>query len=82
MYFPVSELHGWGKRFAAQPQTIYSEVPSLRGESIVSGTQSVSDAARFTSGADMERKEAAGTLHAGRYCPIFCYFPHFFTHIL
>ncbi len=27
MYFPVSELHGWGKRFADQPQTIYSEVP-------------------------------------------------------
>ncbi len=21
------DLHGWGKRFAAQPQTIYSEVP-------------------------------------------------------
>ena len=27
MYFPVSELHGWGKRFADQPQTIYSEFP-------------------------------------------------------
>ena len=27
MYFPLSELHGWGKRFAAQPKTIYSEVP-------------------------------------------------------
>lgn len=27
MYFPISELHGWGKRFAVQPQTIYSEVP-------------------------------------------------------
>ena len=25
MYFPISELHGWGKRFAVQPQTIYSE---------------------------------------------------------
>ena len=22
MYFPFSELHGWDKRFAAQPQTI------------------------------------------------------------
>ena len=27
MYYPFSELRGWGKRFAAQPQTIYSEVP-------------------------------------------------------
>ena len=27
MYFPFSELHGWGKRTACQPQTIYSEVP-------------------------------------------------------
>ena len=27
MYFPLSELHGWDKRFAAQPQTIYSEIP-------------------------------------------------------
>ena len=27
MYFPVLELHGWGKRSAIQPQTIYSEVP-------------------------------------------------------
>ena len=27
VYFPVSELHGWGKRFAVQSQTIYSEVP-------------------------------------------------------
>ena len=27
MYFPFLELHGWGKRFAARPQTIYSEIP-------------------------------------------------------
>jgi len=27
LYFPLSELHGWGKRFAVQPQTIYSEFP-------------------------------------------------------
>ena len=27
MYFPFSELHRWGERFAAQPQTIFSEVP-------------------------------------------------------
>ena len=27
MYFPLSELNGWGKRFADQPQTIYSEFP-------------------------------------------------------
>ena len=27
MYFPFLELHGWGKRFAVRPQTIYSEVP-------------------------------------------------------
>ena len=27
MYFPVLELHGWVKRFAVQPQTIYSELP-------------------------------------------------------
>ena len=27
MYFPVSELHGWSKRFAVQSQTTYSEVP-------------------------------------------------------
>ena len=27
MYFPLSELHGWGKRFAAQPKTICSEFP-------------------------------------------------------
>ena len=29
MYFPIFKLHGWGKRFAAQPQTIYSEVPKI-----------------------------------------------------
>ena len=27
MYFLFFKLHDWGKRFAAQPQTIYSEVP-------------------------------------------------------
>ena len=27
MDFLFSELHGWGKRFAARPKTIYSEVP-------------------------------------------------------
>ena len=27
MYFPFSELHGWGKRSVIQPKTIYSEVP-------------------------------------------------------
>ena len=27
MYFPFSKLHGWDKRFAVQPQTIYSEFP-------------------------------------------------------
>lgn len=27
MYFPFSKLYGWGKRFAAQPQTICSEFP-------------------------------------------------------
>ena len=27
MYFPFSELRGWGKRPAIQPQTIYSEFP-------------------------------------------------------
>ena len=27
MYFPFLELRGWGKGFAAQPQTIYSEIP-------------------------------------------------------
>ncbi len=29
MYFPLSELHGWDKRFADQPKTIYSEIPKL-----------------------------------------------------
>ena len=29
MYFPFLELHGWGKRFAVRPQTIYSEVPKI-----------------------------------------------------
>ena len=27
MYFPFAELHGWDKRSAGQPQTIYSEFP-------------------------------------------------------
>ncbi len=31
LYSPLSELHGWGKRFAAQPKTIYSEVPKVMG---------------------------------------------------
>ena len=37
MYFPLSELHGWGKRFAVQPKTIYSEVPypSITSRSII-----------------------------------------------
>ena len=30
MYFPFSELHGWGKIFAAQPKTNDSEVPYIR----------------------------------------------------
>ncbi len=30
MYFPLSELHGWGKRFTAQPKMIYSEVPKKK----------------------------------------------------
>ena len=25
MYFPVFELHGWGKRFADQPQTMFRD---------------------------------------------------------
>ena len=29
MYFPFSELHGWGKSFAVQPQTICSEIPYI-----------------------------------------------------
>ena len=27
LYFPLLILHSWGKRSAAQPQTIYSEIP-------------------------------------------------------
>ena len=27
MYFPFLDLRGWDKRFAIQPQTIYSEFP-------------------------------------------------------
>ena len=27
VYFPFSELHGWIKRSAVQPKTIYSELP-------------------------------------------------------
>ena len=30
VYFPISELHGWVKRPAVQPQTIYSEIPKER----------------------------------------------------
>ncbi|HBK26222.1 MAG TPA: hypothetical protein DDY90_05775 [Clostridiales bacterium] len=30
MYFPLSELHGWGKRFAAQPKTISPEFPKKK----------------------------------------------------
>ena len=30
MYFPIFELHGWGKRFADQPQSIRSEIPKGR----------------------------------------------------
>ena len=30
MYFPFSELNGWDKRSASQPQTIYSEVPKAK----------------------------------------------------
>ena len=29
MYFPFLKPHSWGKRSAAQPKTIYSEVPKL-----------------------------------------------------
>ena len=32
MYFPLSELNGWGKRFTDQPQTIYSEVPLISSQ--------------------------------------------------
>ena len=31
LYFPLLILHSWGKRSAAQPWTIYSEVPKYRG---------------------------------------------------
>ncbi|MCI6227508.1 MAG: hypothetical protein SPC78_05510 [Candidatus Faecousia sp.] len=31
MYFPVFELHGWGKRFADQPQTMFRD--SLEADS-------------------------------------------------
>ena len=34
MYFPFLELHGWGKRFAVRPQTVYSEVPKGTSDSI------------------------------------------------
>ena len=29
MYFPLSELHGWGKRPAARLKTIYSEAVAI-----------------------------------------------------
>lgn len=32
VYFPLLKLHGWGKKSAAQPQTIVSEFPSLKRE--------------------------------------------------
>ena len=35
MYFPLLILHSWGKRSAAQPQTIYSEVPLFWGVLLV-----------------------------------------------
>ena len=34
LYFPLLILHSWGKRFAAQPQTIYSEIPQIFSLSI------------------------------------------------
>ena len=34
VYFPLSELHGWGKRFAVQPKTIFSEFPRKYGGSM------------------------------------------------
>ena len=37
MYFPFFELHGWGKRFAVQPQAIYSEVPKEKYPEILKG---------------------------------------------
>ena len=30
MYFPLSELCGWGKRFACQPKTISSKFPKKK----------------------------------------------------
>ncbi len=39
MYFRFFKLHGWGKRFAAQPQTIYSEFPKY-SESYYAGKSS------------------------------------------
>ena len=30
MYFPLSELRGWGKRFACQPKTISSKFPKKK----------------------------------------------------
>ena len=43
VYFPISLLNGWGKRPAAQPQPIYSEVPkvskSLISDTVLSGAK-------------------------------------------
>ncbi len=41
MYFPIFKLHGWGKRFAAQPQTIYSEVPKHKEDLNMKRTLSI-----------------------------------------
>lgn len=30
VYFPLSELRGWGKRFACQPKTISSKFPKKK----------------------------------------------------
>ena len=29
MYFPLLIPHSWGKRSAAQPKTVYSEIPQF-----------------------------------------------------
>ena len=34
MYFPFFILHGWRKRSAIQPQTIYSEFPYKKKETL------------------------------------------------
>ena len=35
VYFPISVLHGWGKRPAIQPQTNCSEVPKIHLRSCI-----------------------------------------------